>query len=512
LHRPLWRHVVIYTIDRQSGSRNFDYFASHLPYPAISYGLCSQFRLIDFLLWRLYCRGMSPQDTLYKPALSSRMAPVAGQTPELRQWFAPFAGKFGSVFLESSLSAYGRGGRTFAAVNPVDSWTIEPNQAIPADWMRQLDSFLGDESAFYALFFSYEFGSELVAGLPSISNGANKERPGKECHTEYKALALKYSEVKIDSDYHECDSQDSTGRLARTQSKAETTGTARLVSRPDRARYLQDHARIKSHIHEGDIYQANLTAEWQIESDASPWDVYRRLHGLNPCQYGGFANLGAYTILSSSPERLVSVEGRMITANPIKGTITKGESAEQTENNLSQLLSSEKDRAELLMIVDLLRNDLGKVCQTGSVQTPVIWRPEIYSSVIHLVAEIKGELRPEVSTAEVINATFPGGSITGAPKRRAIRILRDIENRSRGIYTGSIGYKYGSELDLNIAIRTLTYVPFVQRTKSGESVDGLYHAQAGGGIVADSVAESEFAEAALKVANLLKAIEPELLP
>ncbi len=284
---------------------------------------------------------------------------------------------------------------------------------------------------------------------------------------------------------------------------------ARMLSRPERSLYLENIARIKNHIHEGDIYQANLTVEWAAESSASPWDVYRRLQTLNPCQYGGYANLGGYTILSSTPERLVAFAGRRITANPIKGTISIGDTKAQTAENLKRLLESEKDRAELLMIVDLYRNDLGKVCQAGSVQTPALWRPETYSSLIHLSAEITGEVRENVSVAEIIEAVFPGGSITGAPKRRAIRILREIEARRRGIYTGSFGYRYGSELDLNIAIRTLTYVPNSQNVALDS---GVFYAQAGGGIVADSDAEAEYAEACLKARNLLRAVDSSLEP
>ncbi len=438
---------------------------------------------------------MSQQEILDRPEPVGESSCIDGGGSDIQAWFASATSDFGSVLLESSLRAYGRGGRTYAATNPVDSWVIEPKQAIPVNWIQQLDSFLADESAFYALFFSYEFGAEIVAG-PTVDN--------PNATPEYKALALKYSAVRYGNSL-----RNGVGPVDASLSASKSLGSASALIRPDQGKYLKDLARIKNHIHEGDIYQANLTAEWQIESDASPWDVYRRLQRLNPCQYGAYANLGDYTILSSSPERLVSVNNREITANPIKGTIAKGNSPQENENNLRQLQSSEKDRAELLMIVDLLRNDIGKVCQTGSVETPVMWRPETYSSVIHLVSEIKGLLRSDVTTAEIINAVFPGGSITGAPKRRAIRILRDIESRNRGIYTGSIGYKYGAELDLNIAIRTLTYS---STDEAKERTLGVYRAQAGGGIVADSDAESEFGEAELKVSNLLKAVDPGLLP
>ncbi len=425
-------------------------------------------------------------------------APANPQSDKkLSQWFAEFAGQEGAVLLESSLSAYGRGGRTFAAVNPADRWAIDHNQRIPADWRSQLDSFLSDETAFYALFFSYDFGAELIAGLNE--NSAD----GISARREYKALALKYPTVKV------LESSSGSPRqqcLPAKPAQSETQSETNIVRRPDRRKYLADVARIAEHIFEGDIYQANLTAEWIVESESSPWDVYCRLRALNPSQYGGYANLGRYTILCSSPERLLTVSDGCIVANPIKGTIATGSTQAETQRNIAMLQSSEKDCAELLMIVDLLRNDLGKICKTGSVRTRSLWRPEVYSSVAHLVAEITGELCDDVSVSQIVSAVFPGGSITGAPKRRAVRILQEIEKRRRGIYTGSFGFKCGSTLDLNIAIRTLTYQPGVEESA------GLYHVQAGGGIVADSDPCAEYEEACLKARNVLKAIDMELEP
>ncbi len=440
---------------------------------------------------------METQETIEAAEMSSQTGAVAIGETDIRAEFSSRAGEFGAVLLESSLSAYGRGGRTFVATYPVAVWAIEHDEPIPTDWMNSLDAFLADTSAFYALFFSYDFGSELVAG-EVFKQKLEASDSAKQLVPEYKAIVLKYSHVQVTEDVFA-----SVGEVASVANRA------RMLSKPDRELYRQNIARIKSHIREGDIYQANLTAEWTVESEESPWDVYRRLQRLNPCQYGGYANLGDYTVLSSTPERLVSVKDRIITANPIKGTIAVGVTESQTAKNRQRLVESEKDRAELLIIVDLLRNDLGKICQTGSVKTPTLWSPEIYSSLIHLVAEINGRLREDVTTSQIIDAVFPGGSITGAPKRRAIRILSEIESRKRGIYTGSFGYKYGSELDLNIAIRTLTYVP---KSQAAPANSGVYYAQAGGGIVADSEADSEYEEAALKVSNLLKAIGPELRP
>lgn len=386
----------------------------------------------------------------------------------------------GSVLLESSLNAYGRGKASFALHSPVASWKIGPEERIPEDWAERLDSFVADRSKFHLLFFSYEFGAEILAGKSTLTDSGG----------EAKLLALSYDSVaRFDSQTTHLPVEASYNR-------------AIILSAPNRERYLADVSKIKHHIHEGDIYQANYTDSWKVRSETDPWTVYTRLRNLNPSQYGAFANLGERTIISSSPERLFTVQGDTIQANPIKGTIAIGENAQATEENMRSLLSSAKDKAELLMIVDLLRNDLGRICRAGEVHTESVWRAEEYSSLIHLVGDIHGKLRPDVTFSDIIASLFPGGSITGAPKKRAVEILSEIEGRPRGIYTGSIGYVYGDTIDFNIAIRTMSH------TSSHEN--HTYTVQAGGGIVADSDPANEFDEARLKARNLIRAIDHEL--
>jgi para-aminobenzoate synthetase component 1 len=215
---------------------------------------------------------------------------------------------------------------------------------------------------------------------------------------------------------------------------------------------------------------------------------------MNPAPYSAYCNFGDYRILSSSPERMFLKEGNRITTGPIKGTIARGSNEEEDMVNTERLLRSEKDRAELLMIVDLARNDLGRIAEIGSVSVDSLFRPEIYSSVIHLVGDVSCRLAPKTGTTDVLRALMPGGSITGAPKRRAIEIIDSLEDTPRSVYTGCIGYVVGDRADFNIAIRTMLYR------------NGRYHIHAGGGIVADSEPGAEFEEMRLKARNMLSAV------
>jgi para-aminobenzoate synthetase component 1 len=267
-----------------------------------------------------------------------------------------------------------------------------------------------------------------------------------------------------------------------------------IISTLPRTEYLARVAKIKRHIYEGDVYQVNFTNRFDIHSRSDPFLIYRRLRRLNPSPYGAFLNFGAYQILSSSPERMFKQEGNRITTSPIKGTVSRGESPLEQRRNLRRLLNSEKDRAELLMIVDLERNDLGKLAQTGSVKVDSVYRPEIYSSLIHLVSDISARLRPGMGLSAVFKALLPGGSVTGAPKKRAVEIISRLESTPRSVYTGCIGYVDGDRADFNIAIRTMLHH------------GNIYHVYAGGGIVADSDPEAEYQEMLLKVGNLLQAL------
>ena len=259
--------------------------------------------------------------------------------------------------------------------------------------------------------------------------------------------------------------------------------------------YCKIIQRVKHYIEEGDIYQANISHCFHTSLSLLPQDIYRRLRIFNPAPFSAYIDLGKTKILSSSPERFIRVtpEG-LIQTEPIKGTIRRGDTPEENIRLKKELLESEKNRAELMMIVDLERNDLGKICHFGTVKVPELMTLKTFSTVHHLVSRIEGKLKT-TSVSDIIRATFPGGSITGAPKLRAMQIIDECEPHNRGIYTGSMGYiDYRGQIDLNIAIRTLVW-------QSGEVFFPV-----GGGIVSDSDPQLEYEETLHKGKGLIKAV------
>lgn len=264
----------------------------------------------------------------------------------------------------------------------------------------------------------------------------------------------------------------------------------------DRGTWLRQVETVQRHIFEGDIYQANLTRMVRHTGDFGAPDLYGVLRSENPAPFGGYLDCGeGRAILSSSPERFLSVLERHIETRPIKGTRPRSLDPVEDEKLRQELLASEKDRAELTMIVDLERNDLGRVCKPGTVKVPSLLHAESYQSVHHLEATVCGELRDDITPVQYIRATFPGGSISGAPKKRALEIIHELEPVRRGPYTGSMFWLTpDGRFESNILIRTLLRDPM------GVS----YHV--GCGIVADSDPAAEWDESEAKGAALASAI------
>jgi len=261
--------------------------------------------------------------------------------------------------------------------------------------------------------------------------------------------------------------------------------------------YQHAFARIQHYIREGDCYQVNLAKRFEIKAQGQPWFAYRRLRQQNAAPFSAYFSTGDVTVMSSSPERLLEVHQGEVETKPIKGTRPRDRDNPERDQALAEALqSSIKDRAENLMIVDLLRNDLGKVCEPGSIQVPKPFALESFATVHHLVSTITGKLAKQQSAVSLLRACFPGGSITGAPKLRAMQIIEELEPHRRGIYCGSIGYiGFDGNMDSNITIRTLVFS------------DDRLRFWAGGGIVADSQAEAEHQEVHDKAAAMLRLIE-----
>ncbi len=263
-----------------------------------------------------------------------------------------------------------------------------------------------------------------------------------------------------------------------------------------RASYLAAVHRAKEYIAAGDIYQVNLSQRFHAQTDASSLDLYQSLRSSNPAPFAAYLDLGDAQILSSSPESFLRLDNRRVITRPIKGTRPRLGDPDRDAITARELLTSVKDNAELLMITDLLRNDIGRVCEFGSVHVPELVRLEEYATVFHLVSTIEGTLRPDISHVAALRACFPGGSITGAPKIRSMEIIDELEPHARGVYTGVIGYfGYDGISHFNIAIRTMV--------KKGRDV--YFHA--GGGIVSDSDPAMEYEETLAKARGMMAALE-----
>ncbi|MSR89086.1 MAG: aminodeoxychorismate synthase component I [Candidatus Margulisbacteria bacterium] len=263
--------------------------------------------------------------------------------------------------------------------------------------------------------------------------------------------------------------------------------------------YLNSIQKAQKYIYEGDIYQVNLSHRFTTQSPSDLYQLYQHMRRLSPAPYSAYLNLGEHTILSSSPELFFKIEDGTITTRPIKGTMPRGKTPQEDKDFYQQLNCSEKDRAELLMITDLERNDLGKICDYGTVKVTQLAIIETYSHVHHLVSTIIGKLKKNITPFQTLMALFPGGSITGAPKKRAMEIIQELETVPRELYTGTIGYitDDGSS-QWNIAIRTA----YTNKNK--------LHFHAGGAITADSNPNAEWQETLVKAEGLMQAISSML--
>ena len=369
------------------------------------------------------------------------------------------------------------------------------NQLGPATWPDDLQLPFG---AGALGFISYDFGRNLESlpaharadiQLPSLQMGIycwslisdnQQQRRWLVCHPSV-----------------EPDDQDQL--LARLSGIATPPGTFALrepfAAEQTTQAYLDSFARIQHYIRAGDCYQVNLAQRFSAPCKGDPLRAYQQLRQACPTPFAAYLESPDYAVLSLSPERFLKVEDNQVETRPIKGTRPRGATPEQDQALAQELRLSPKDRAENLMIVDLLRNDLGRSCTYGSVKVPELFSIETYPNVHHLVSSITGSLKPELDALDLLAGAFPGGSITGAPKIRAMQIIEELEPVRRSLYCGSIGY-IGCEgqMDLNIAIRSLVH-----------QNDRMY-CWGGGGIVADSEGEAEYQESLTKVRVLMESL------
>ena len=420
------------------------------------------------------------------------------------------------TLFESTMRAEKLGRYSFLACNPADTLKVE-NGCVTLDDVEQreaplvlLDRILNENR------------QSPMAGLPPFQGGlagyiSYDFGRSLESHTrlpQYPVLCpdllLHVYDVGIAFDHlqerawiistREVERADELEELLKQKPMAlGTSSVENWSSNFMRSEYEAAVARTVEYILAGDIFQANISQCFSapIPEGFDALAFYKKLRALNPATFSAFLDYGDVQIASSSPERLLSFDGTAVEARPIKGTRRRDADPAKDAALVAELVSSRKDRAENVMIVDLLRNDLSRVCAPGTVRVPVLCGLESYASVHHLTSVITGELKHDKTVGDLIAATFPGGSITGAPKIRAMEVIAEIEQQGRGVYCGSIGYfGFNGHVDLNIAIRTAMFS------------QGLARFQGGGGITARSEPATEYEETLTKVNRIMEAFAP----
>lgn len=353
-------------------------------------------------------------------------------------------------------------------------------------------------------YFAYDLGRRLERlpslaanelGVPDMAIGLYDWAVIVDHHQRSTSLVGLCEDDRTSADWHELRALFHTEPTPRLPNYSVESPVSANMEKAD---YAKAFAMIKDYIYEGDCYQVNLAQRFSVDVSGDPWDIYLQLRRNNPAPYAGFMRLPEHALLSSSPERFISVANQHVEAKPIKGTIHRARDADQDQALAQKLLSSEKDRAENLMIVDLLRNDIGKSCAAGSVAVPSLFALESYASVHHLVSTVTGRLAEDKTVVDLLRGCFPGGSITGAPKLRAMEIIEELEPHRRHTYCGSLAYiGFDGNMDSNIGIRTLLH-----------HQSRIYY-WAGGGIVADSEMEAEYQECFTKAAAIAKLFQRE---
>ncbi len=429
--------------------------------------------------------------------------------------FSSIAGQPWSVFLDSGYPYSNQGRYDIIAADPLctlvthgDITEITRNgstmksSADPFDLVKQqlVSEFTGfDDLPFNGGaigYFSYDLARRLES-LPVIAEDA--EHIAEMAVGIYNwAVIVDHREKKSYLVGHECDEQKWHALIAQFSQLPDEQEhdvfkvVSTINSNMDKAFYTQAFNRIKQYLKEGDCYQVNLAQRFAARCEGDPWMAYLTLRELNSAPFSCYLNLPEVQILSSSPERFLKLTKGVVETKPIKGTRPRKQDDAEDQQQIKSLESSNKDRAENLMIVDLLRNDMSKTCKKGSVKVPVIFNVESYATVHHLVSTVTGILADGQHALDLLKSCFPGGSITGAPKIRAMEIIEELEPNRRGVYCGAIGYiGFDGNMDSNIAIRTLVHSKNTIRF------------WAGGGIVNDSVVEEEYQESFDKAAAML---------
>lgn len=391
-----------------------------------------------------------------------------------------------------------------AGICPVE--TLEINEKETKKTLELLDEKLSQDNLSAILTISYDFGLKLNQ---IKSKFENKTEPDVFLALFDVLIIHDYNSSKTyltgnESKFDEINNLFYNSATPQLRNFANSDENSTAVSNFTRDSYVETVEEIQEFIRSGDTYQTNLTQQFRakLPKDLSPEIIFKHLRKNHPAPFASFIRRQNDVVISASPERFFRVEDDVISTSPIKGTRPRGKTADEDLKLKNELLNSEKDRAENVMIVDLLRNDLGRICEFGTVEVEKLFDLEEHPTLFHLVSTVSGKLRSEIKFSDILKATFPCGSITGAPKIRTMQIIDGLESASRGLSMGAIGFSNGnskvesrkSKFDLNVAIRTITI-------RNNEAVFNV-----GGGIVIDSLPEEEYEESLLKAKALLKAL------
>ena len=433
--------------------------------------------------------------------------------------FSSIAGHPWSVFLDSGYPGCNQGRYDIIATDPLCTLVTQggitevtrhhetlTSSADPFDLVKEqltADFISEDDYPFNGGaigYFSYDLARRLET-LPIIAKDA-EHIPDMAVGIYKWAVIVDHQQQKSVLVGHDCDDQywqaliTKFSQLPEQQPKESFKVIGPIESNMDKLAYTKAFDRIKKYLKEGDCYQVNLAQRFVAECEGNPWTAYLLLRELNAAPFSAYLNLPDVQILSSSPERFLKLTQGLVETKPIKGTRPRKLDDAEDQAEIKSLENSHKDKAENLMIVDLLRNDISKTCKKSSVKVPVIFNVESYATVHHLVSTVTGILAEDQQALDLLKSCFPGGSITGAPKIRAMEIIEELEPNRRGVYCGAIGYMgFNGNMDTNIAIRTLVHSKNTIRC------------WAGGGIVNDSVVDDEYQESFDKAAAMLDLLQ-----
>ncbi len=374
----------------------------------------------------------------------------------------------------------------------------EPKKVFSGD-IANLDkddffAFISSHSKDY--FVAGYIGYEACQWIEDLPRPCSKDRPHPDIYLAAYSRFLVFDHIQKT---WFCWHRDMPLFLPKSHKKKWRRGSSKMIGfNQCKATYLQNVGYVLDHIRAGDVYQINYTHRVYFTYAGDFFDLYLRLKEIQPVSYAAFMNLGKGVVISGSPELFLRLRQNIILSKPMKGTRKRSQQVRIDGRLRRELKESEKDRAENIMIVDLMRNDLGRFCVYGSVEVPRLYVVEAYETVYQMVSYVSGRVRSNTPIAEIIRATFPPGSITGAPKKRAMEIIYQLEPHQRGVYCGAIGYFFQGKMVLNVAIRTL-------ELWDGQGVLGV-----GGGIVADSDPELEYEESIIKAKASMMALGIEL--